>query len=87
MAFYPKIAKCLNSECQLVIFRTMAGKELSDEQLKTLIEKGRTGVIKGFRKKDGDLFEASVALNADFKTEFAFDDPKQARKPGYKPRK
>lgn len=51
MAFYPKIAKCLNSECQLVIFRTMAGKELSDEQLKTLIEKGRTGVIKGFRKK------------------------------------
>ena len=87
MAFYPKIAKCLNSECQLVIFRTMAGKELSDEQLKTLIEKGRTGVIKGFSKKDGDLFEASVALNADFKTEFAFDDPKQARKPGYKPRK
>lgn len=87
MAFYPKIAKCLNSECQLVIFRTMAGKDLSDEQLKTLIEKGRTGVIKGFRKKDGDLFEASVALNADFKTEFAFDDPKQARKPGYKPRK
>lgn len=51
MAFYPKIAKCFNSECQLVIFRTMAGKELSDEQLKTLIEKGRTGVIKGFRKK------------------------------------
>ena len=87
MAFYPKIAKCLNSECQLVIFRTMAGKELSDEQLKTLIEKGRTGVIKGFSKKDGDTFEASVALNADFKTEFAFDDPKQARKPGYKPRK
>lgn len=87
MAFYPKIAKCLNSECQLVIFRTMAGKELSDEQLKMLIEKGRTGVIKGFSKKDGDTFEASVALNADFKTEFAFDDPKQARKPGYKPRK
>lgn len=51
MAFYPKIAKCLNSECQLVIFRTMAGKDLSDEQLKMLIEKGRTGVIKGFRKK------------------------------------
>lgn len=87
MAFYPKIAKCLNSECQLVIFRTMAGKDLSDEQLKTLIEKGRTGVIKGFRKKGGDTFDASVALNADFKTEFAFDDPKQARKPGYKPRK
>lgn len=87
MAFYPKVARCLNVECQLVIFRTMAGKDLSDEQLKTLIEKGRTGVIKGFRKKDGDLFEASVALNADFKTEFAFDDPKQARKPGYKPRK
>lgn len=87
MAFYPKIAKCLNSECQLVIFRTMAGKELSDEQLKTLIEKGRTGVIKGFRKKDGDTFDASVALNADFKTEFTFEERKQARKPGFKPRK
>lgn len=87
MAFYPKIAKCLNSECQLVIFRTMAGKDLSDEQLKTLIEKGRTGVIKGFRKKDGDTFEASVALNADFKTEFTFEERKQAWKPGFKPRK
>ena len=87
MAFYPKIAKCFNSECQLVIFRTMAGKDLSDEQLKTLIEKGRTGVIKGFRKKDGDTFDASVALNADFKTEFTFEERKQARKPGYKPRK
>ena len=87
MAFYPKIAKCLNSECQLVIFRTMAGKDLSDEQLKTLIEKGRTGVIKGFSKKDGDTFEASVALNADFKTEFTFEERKQAREPGYKPRK
>lgn len=87
MAFYPKVARCLNAECQLVIFRTMAGKELSDEQLKTLIEKGRTGVIKGFRKKDGDTFDASVALNADFKTEFAFEERKQARKPGYKPRK
>lgn len=87
MAFYPKVARCLNAECQLVIFRTMAGKELSDEQLKTLIEKGRTGVIKGFRKKDGNSFEASVALNADFKTEFAFEERKQARKPGYKPRK
>lgn len=87
MAFYPKIAKCLNSECQLVIFRTMAGKELSDEQLKTLIEKGRTGVIKGFRKKDGDTFDASVALNADFKTEFTFEERKQARNPGFKPRK
>ena len=87
MAFYPKIAKCFNSECQLVIFRTMAGKDLSDEQLKTLIEKGRTGVIKGFSKKDGDTFEASVALNADFKTEFTFEERKQARKPGYKPRK
>ena len=87
MAFYPKIAKCFNSECQLVIFRTMAGKDLSDEQLKTLIEKGRTGVIKGFRKKDGDTFDASVALNADFKTEFTFEERKQARKPGFKPRK
>lgn len=87
MAFYPKVARCLNAECQLVIFRTMAGKELSDEQLKTLIEKSRTGVIKGFRKKDGNSFEASVALNADFKTEFAFEERKQARKPGYKPRK
>lgn len=87
MAFYPKVARCLNAECQLVIFRTMAGKELSDEQLKTLIEKGRTGVIKGFRKKDGNTFDASVALNADFKTEFAFEERKQARKPGYKPRK
>lgn len=86
MALYSKVAKCLNANCRLAVFRSVAGKDLSDEQLKTLLSQGRTETIKGFQKKEGGIFDAAIVLNAEYKTEFIFEARKQA-KSGHKPRK
>ena len=50
MALYSKVAKCLNANCRLAVFRSVAGKDLSDEQLKTLLFQGRTETIKEERR-------------------------------------
>ena len=86
MALYSKVAKCLNANCRLAVFRSVAGKDLSDEQLKTLLSQGRTETIKGFQKKEGGTFDAAIVLNAEYKTEFISEARKQA-KSGHKPRK
>jgi DNA topoisomerase-3 len=52
----------------------MFGKALSDAQLKELIEKRRTKVIKGFKKKSGDgTYEARLVLNDEFKVRLEFE--------------
>ena len=82
MTFYPKAAKCENAECGLTVFRTIAKKELTDNQLEALLVKGRTPTIKGFAKKDGGTFEAAVVFDGDYRTAFAFDQGGKTRKPG-----
>ncbi|MTI82384.1 MAG: DNA topoisomerase III [Firmicutes bacterium] len=57
--------------CKLVIWKEIAGKKLSDNQVKTLLEKGQTGVIKGFKSKKGNKFEAALKLE-NGKVEFRF---------------
>ncbi len=78
VVFYPKVAKCQNPDCGLTVFRSIAGKELSDNQLSDLFGKGKTGLIKGFKKSAGGTFDAAVTFNPEFKT--VFDFPKN--KPG-----
>lgn len=76
IVFFEKVAKCQNRDCALTVFRTVAKKVLTDAQLVALFTKGRTGVIRGFRKADGGTFDASVTLGADFKTVFDFSSVK-----------
>jgi DNA topoisomerase-3 len=78
VVFYPKVAKCQNPGCGLMVFRTVAHKELTDGQLTDLFGKGKTGVIKGFKSSSGKPFDAAVTFDSDFKT--TFDFPK--KKPG-----
>jgi len=77
VVFYPKVAKCQNPDCALMVFRSIAHKELTDGQLSDLFGKGKTGLIKGFKGGKG-TFDAAVTFDADFKT--VFDFPK--KKPG-----
>ncbi len=67
---YPKAVKC--EKCEFIIFKTVAGKKVSDNQLKKLFERGKTDKIKGFKNKEGKEFEAKLILNNDFKIEFTF---------------
>ena len=80
VTFYPKVAKCGNPDCGLTVFRTIAKKELTDTQLEALFTKGRTPQIKGFTKKDGNKFDASVVLDGEYRAAFDFGP----RKPGGK---
>ncbi|MBY0550170.1 MAG: DNA topoisomerase 3 [Candidatus Obscuribacterales bacterium] len=74
----PKGAGCnrWREGCTFSVWREVAGKALSDAQLKELIVKGRTKVIKGFKKKSGTgTFEAKLVLNEEFKVKLEFDSP------------
>lgn len=74
----PKGAGCnrWREGCTFSVWREVAGKPLSDAQLKELIVKGRTKVIKGFKKKSGTgTFEAKLVLNEEFKVKLEFDTP------------
>lgn len=70
--FYQKIAKCNNEGCGLVVFRNKSGKDLTDGQIKDLLTKGKTGVIKGFKSKENKPFDAAVTFDSEYKTVFSF---------------
>jgi DNA topoisomerase-3 len=80
VVIYQKVAKCQNETCGLTVWRTIAKKDLSDQQLTTLLMNGKTGVIKGFMSsKTGKPFDAAVAFDADYKTVFEFEKRKGSK--------
>ncbi len=71
----PKGAGCSRwrEGCTFSIWREIWGKELTDEQIKELVEKRRTQQIKGFKKKDGSgTYDANLVLGEDFKVRLDF---------------
>ncbi|MGL5914533.1 MAG: topoisomerase C-terminal repeat-containing protein, partial [Bacteroidales bacterium] len=65
-----------NKECGFVVWNTVAGKKITETQLLTLITKGVSPVIKGFKNKAGKEFSTKLQLNKEFKIEFLFDNKK-----------
>ena len=63
--------------CDFVVWKEMAGKKLTEKQIHTLIAKGKTGVIKGFKSKKGSKFDARLKLGPEYKA--AFDFPADGR--------
>lgn len=62
--------------CGLLIWKTMAGRELEREEIATLLTAGRVGPLEGFRSKLGRPFAAAVHLDAEKKQGFDFgQDP------------
>lgn len=83
MQFYKKVVKCDNPACDCHVFREKAGKELTNDQLKALLTDYKTGIIKGFKSKQGNSFDAIVRLNSEtFHTEFEFPERKSQPKKG-----
>jgi DNA topoisomerase-3 len=72
--FHEKAAGCTEYKngCKFVIWRNISEKKLSDNQIKTLIEKGKTSVMKGFKSKSGKTFDAALFLSND-KVHFIFE--------------
>lgn len=80
VTIFPKVAKCNNESCGLTVFRNKSGKDLTDGQLLDLLNKGKTGIIKGFKSKENKSFDAIVAFDAEYKTIFQFDNSKKRKK-------
>ena len=74
--FYPKVAKCSNVDCTLTIFRNKRDKQLTDKQIVELVTKRKTGLIKGFKGKNGKAFDASLVLDGQFNVAFSFPEKK-----------
>jgi len=76
MQFFGKVVRCNNPSCVFPVFRQIAGKTLTDQELLELLRTGKTGVIKGFNSKQGKAFNAVVAFDEEFHTKFIFPDLK-----------
>lgn len=58
--------------CGFVLWRVVSGKELTETQIESLINKKSTGFITGFISKKGEKFTAKIHLTDDFKTRFEY---------------
>ncbi len=70
----PKAYSCSNWKgkgCKFVIWKQLAGKTLTEIQIEALLQKGKTSVIKGFKSKAGNTFNASLILqNGEIQMDF-----------------
>jgi DNA topoisomerase III len=63
--------------CGFVIWKRVAGRTLTPEIARQLMEEGRTReVLSGFRSRNGKPFRARLVLNSEGKTEFEFPTPR-----------
>lgn len=74
----PSFISCseYKSGCKFSINKTIASKKLTDKNIKELLEKGITSIIKGFKSTAGKPFEAKLKL-VDGKVNFEFDKKKK----------
>lgn len=73
---YPKSYSCSSGKdgCGFVIWKTIAGKAISQAQAEKLLISGKTDLIKGFGSKSGKKFNARLKLNPDtYVVEFEFE--------------
>ncbi len=77
-----KLAKCDNEKCGLLVFRKFLNKELTDQHLEQLFSSGSTKLIKGFKGKKGNTFDAMLSFDSNHNITFSF--PKTATKGGQK---
>ncbi len=67
--------------CNFSVWGQVNGKKLTDDHIRQLVNKGRTGLIKGFKKKDGTgTYDACLVLTDDFQVRLDFKSHAQAAK-------
>lgn len=67
-----KVVKCLEPDCNWVLFREVCATKLSIDDITDLIQQGKTKLLKGLISKSGKKFEAYLVLKEDCTTGFAF---------------
>ncbi|OAT83487.1 type IA DNA topoisomerase [Desulfotomaculum copahuensis] len=59
--------------CKFVVWKEIAGKKITVNQAKELLQKGKTAVLKGFKSRAGKEFDAALVLGEGGKVEFEFE--------------
>lgn len=68
------IYPCSNEDCDFIIFGKMFGRNLPDNTVKELIEKGQTqSKVKGFISKSGKKYDAYLEMNKEYSVRLKFD--------------
>lgn len=62
----------LKCDCGVNVSKKIANRDFKEEELKQLIETGKTDKLSGFKSKAGKPFSATIILDKDFKTQFDF---------------
>ncbi len=60
--------------CDFAIWKTVAGKRVSEAQARQLLSRGRTGRLRGFKSRAGKPFAAALKLGDDRRVKLDFDD-------------
>jgi len=69
-----KAYECVNPDCKLIVWKSMAGREFEREEVATLLTEKRVGPLEGFRSKLGRAFNAVVVLDKEeWKQKFDFE--------------
>ena len=73
----PKAFSCSqwkSDNCNFAIWKEMAQKKITETNVKALLKSGKTKVIKGFKNREGNPFDAALKLvNGDVKFDFQKD--------------
>lgn len=75
----PKVAKCSNESCGLLVFRRFLNKELTDQHFGQLFSSGATRLIKGFKGKKGNAFDALLAFDKEYNVTLVFPEKKSGK--------
>ncbi len=75
-----KIVKCPDEACNWVQFRNVCSVQIGIADIASLVNTGKTSLIKGMKSKAGKKFDAYIVLNADGKTSFEFEKHKSNKK-------
>ncbi|NKB68893.1 MAG: DNA topoisomerase III [Candidatus Latescibacteria bacterium] len=58
--------------CNFIVWKEIAKKTLTENQVRQLVKKGKTALLKGFISKAGRPFEAYLTLDPTYKVKFEF---------------
>jgi DNA topoisomerase III len=75
-----KIVKCPDETCNWVQFRNVCGVQIGIADIESLVNKGKTTLIKGMETKSGKKFDAYIILNEKAESSFEFGKSKYSKK-------
>lgn len=80
LIIWDKIVKCPDEKCAWVQFRNICGVQLAIKDIESLVNIGKSPLIKGMTSKANKKFDAYIVLNEKAESSFEFDNSKSAKK-------